>query len=94
MRIGEDNLLIDAVRGAVDSYIRMINEAEKDDINGKGIIKPEWYYYIDPSNEDFVILLEVRGFQEEITLKKSEWKSYQSNMLGNEKIKQLANRWS
>ncbi|MDT9025099.1 hypothetical protein [Rossellomorea yichunensis] len=94
MQIGEDSLLIDAVRGAVDSYIRMINEAERDNLIGKAIIKPEWYYYIDPDNDDFVILLVVRGVQEKVTLKKGEWKSYQTNMLGNEKLMQLANRLS
>ena len=94
MGIGEEELFVDTVRGAVDTYIRMINESEKNDIIGKGIIKPEWYYYIDTENEDFVILLEIRGLQKEIKLKKVEWKSYSSNMLGNVQLQQLAKRWS
>ncbi|MNJ48941.1 hypothetical protein D3C77_441510 [compost metagenome] len=75
-----------AVVGAVNSYIRMING------DGKELIDNTWRSTVTDDGT-FHIHLIVQGREETITLQKDEWIGLDNNLLGNSKLKELANRF-
>lgn len=82
-----------SVVGAVNSYIRMINESDKYDVVGKGIIDTTWRSTIT-SDGCFHIHLKVNGHDDTITLTSEEWNSPSANHMGNAKLKEFAERFS
>jgi hypothetical protein len=79
------------VIGAVNTFIQMINQADKWNPRGKGIIENHWYYYLQDNNT-FLVKLKINGVDEVLSFKKSEWKNLSANMLGNSKLKVLYER--
>jgi len=81
-----------AVVGAVNTYIRLINESDKYDVVGKGIIDNTWSSKIT-SDGCFHIYLKVNGNEEVITLLNGEWNDISVNHLAIEKLQKLLERF-
>ena len=81
-----------AVIGAVNTYIRLINESDKYDEVGKGIIDNTWRSTIT-TDGCFHIHLTINGNEETITLLNGEWNDLSVNHLAIEKLQRLAERF-
>jgi hypothetical protein len=79
------------VIGAINTFIQMINQADKWNPKGKGIIENNWHYCLQDNNT-FLAKLKINGNDEVLSFKKSEWKNLSANMLGNSKLKELYER--
>ncbi|RBP04489.1 hypothetical protein [Rossellomorea aquimaris] len=79
------------VIGAVNTFIQMINQSDKWNPKGKGIIRNNWHYSIQ-SNNTFLAKLRINGFDEVLLFNKTEWNNLNANMLGNSKLKELYER--
>ncbi|MBG9716493.1 hypothetical protein [Bacillus cereus] len=81
------------VFGAVNSYIRIINEYEEENKQGKGVIKNEWKCHLEDDGNTFVATLIIEGKEEKIYFQKNEWKSIHVNMLANVQLQALLKRF-
>ncbi|WP_121604898.1 hypothetical protein [Virgibacillus sp. Bac332] len=81
------------VIGAVNTFIQMINQADKWNPEGKKIIENNWHYRLQDNNT-FLAKLKINGADEVLSFQKSEWKNLSVNMLGNYKLKELYLRLS
>ncbi|MRX72777.1 hypothetical protein GJU40_11535 [Bacillus lacus] len=79
------------VIGAVNTFIQMINQADKYNPEGKGIIDNNWHYCLQ-DNHTFLVKLKINGINEVVSFEKLEWKNLSANMLVNIKLKELHER--
>lgn len=79
------------VIGAINTFIQMINQADKYNPEGKGIIDNNWKYHIQ-DNHTFLAEIKINGRNEILSFEKSEWWNLRANMLGNLKLKELYER--
>jgi hypothetical protein len=77
------------VIGAINTYIYMINKADKWEPEGKKIINNKWFFRLEDNRQTFVAKLTIKGVAECISFKDQEWRSLTANMLGNFKLKEL-----
>lgn len=75
--------------GAINTYIRVINESNKLNEVGIGKINNEWYSYLEEGGDTFVAILNIDGNEEKFQFKKSEWKTLNANPLANPQLLQL-----
>lgn len=81
------------VIGAINTFIQMINQTDKWNPIGKGIIENEWHYRIQ-NNNTFIAKLSINGVDEILSFQRSEWRNLSVNMLGNPKLSELYIRLS
>lgn len=79
--------------GAVNTYIRVINESDKLNEVGNGKINNEWYSYLEDDGDTFVVILNIGGNEEKFRFKKEEWKTLDVNPLINPQLLQLRKRF-
>jgi hypothetical protein len=75
--------------GAINTYIRVVNESDKLNEVGNGRINNEWYSYLEEEGDTFVAILNIDGKEEKFHFKKSEWKTLNVNPLANPQLVQL-----
>ncbi|PGZ90951.1 hypothetical protein [Bacillus sp. AFS029533] len=78
--------------GTINTYIRMINESDKINESGIGIIDNEWYSYLEDGGKTFVAVLIINGKEEKFYFKEKEWKSLDLNMFENKQLQNLQKR--
>ncbi|MEK4382284.1 hypothetical protein NSS70_10555 [Aeribacillus sp. FSL K6-2848] len=94
MRIDQEEHFRREVIGAINTYIRMINESDKWDPVGLGIIDNVWNSHLEDNGDTFVATLNIKGNKEKIYFKKDDWKSFNANMMANQQLQNLFNRFS
>jgi hypothetical protein len=82
----------DHIIATINSYIRMINESDKSDVIGKGVINNYWVSYIEDLDNTFVAVLTINGKREEFRFIKEEWFGFNINMFENKKLQNLFNQ--
>ncbi|NUH86250.1 hypothetical protein HUN92_21630 [Bacillus firmus] len=80
--------------GAINTCIRMINESDKWDLEGKGIIENEWHSYQIKNDHTFVAVLTILGQKQTILFKKEEWIGFDVNVAANVKLQELLTKYS
>lgn len=93
MSISLDEIYKNQIVGAINTYIRMINESDKLNINGLGIIDNEWHSYLEENGNTFVAILKIKNKEEKLYFKKWEWKGININMFSNEQLQSLLKRF-
>lgn len=81
------------VVGAINTYIRIINEADKMNEMGLNIIDNEWYSYTRDDGKTFVAILKINGQEEEIIFTEKEWRSLNNNMFASKQLQNLQMRF-
>ncbi|KRE48403.1 hypothetical protein [Paenibacillus sp. Soil724D2] len=66
--------------GLINTYIRMVNESDKYDYIGKGIINNEWKSQIKDNGDTFVAILTVNGREKYLNFEEYEWKTKNPNI--------------
>jgi hypothetical protein len=84
----------DRMVGAINTCIRIINESDKWDSVGKGIIKNEWHSYINEKDNTFVAILTILRNKQTIEFKPDEWFGIDLNIHANEKLNALLKSYS
>lgn len=84
-----EQVFIDRMIGVINTCIRIINELDKFDSVGKGIIKTEWQSYIIAKDNTFVAILTILGNKQAIQFKEHEWFGFEINVHANTKINDL-----
>lgn len=72
----------------------MINESDKWDIRGNGIIENEWESYVIKKDNTFVAILTILGEKKKIRFAEKEWIGFDLNISENLKIKELLLKYS
>lgn len=80
--------------GAINSYIRTINESDKWNPEGLAIIGNEWQSTISQNGTTFIATLKINGKEENIIFQKEEWQSYKINIFANKQLRDLLKRCS
>lgn len=88
-----DKVYKNQIVGTINTYIRMINESDKLNENGLGIIENEWYSYLEEDGKTFVAVLKINCQEEKFHFKEGEWKELNVNMFANEQLKKLQRRF-
>ncbi|WMT41745.1 hypothetical protein RE628_04445 [Paenibacillus sp. D2_2] len=78
--------------GAINSYIRLINSSVKSDSNDE-IISSQWKSHLEDEKNTFVATLKVNGKEELLYFSYDEWKTYDVDVLKNNKLKNLMKRF-
>lgn len=84
-----EQVFIDRMVGAINTCIRIINESDKWDSVGKGIIENEWQSYIIEKNNTFVAILTISSKKLAIQFEQQEWLGVEVNIHVNEKLNAL-----
>jgi hypothetical protein len=77
--------------GAINSYIKLINSTANDESEER--ISKEWRFHLENSEKKFVATIKVYGFEERLCFEQYEWKSIDHDILKNEKLRNLLNRF-
>ncbi|MEW4290654.1 hypothetical protein [Rossellomorea marisflavi] len=80
--------------GTINTCIRMINESDKWDIVGRGIIENEWQSFIIEKNNTFVAILTILSNKQAIHFKQHEWSGFEVNTHANGKLNDLLKKYS
>lgn len=80
--------------GAINTCIRIINESDKWDSVGKGIIENEWQSYIIKEDSSFVVILTILGNKQAIQFRQHEWCGFEVNIHANDKLNALLKNYS
>lgn len=80
--------------GAINTCIRIINESDKWDNVGKGIIENEWQSYILEEDNTFVAILTILSNKQVIQFKHYEWFGVEVNVHANYKLNALLKIYS
>ena len=94
MSISLDEMYKNQIVGAINTYIRMINQSDKFNQNGRGIIDNEWHSYVEGGGNTFVAILKIRNQEEKLYFKEWEWKGLNINMFVNEQLQHLQRRFN
>lgn len=94
MSISLDEVYKNQIVGTINTYIRMINESDKMNKNGLGIIDNEWYSYLEEDEKTFVAILKIMDNEEKFYFKEWEWKGLNINMFANEQLQRLQRRFN
>jgi hypothetical protein len=78
--------------GAINTYIRVINESDIYNEVGINKINNEWYSYLEDNGDTFVAILIIDGKEEKFRFKKHEWRTLNVNPLANPQLLQLKKR--
>jgi hypothetical protein len=92
MSISVEKIYKNQIVGAINTYIRLINETVSTNKNIIGIIDNEWHSYLDGEGETFVAILKINNKEEKLYFEKCEWKGLDINMFANEKLQELQKR--
>ncbi|MDF9611874.1 hypothetical protein P5763_07280 [Bacillus cereus] len=80
--------------GAINTCIRMINESDKWDSEGKGIIANEWQSFISEEDNSFIAFLTILNKEKAIKFKHCEWFGYEVNVHANAQLNELLKTYS
>ncbi|HDR4706342.1 TPA: hypothetical protein QCQ87_001312 [Bacillus paranthracis] len=81
------NYYLNEAIGAVNTYVKIINDHALEDGDGKEIINKVWHYNIE--DEAFIVILICYGKPKKIFFNKREWNHPEANMLANSKLERL-----
>ncbi|MDQ0230928.1 hypothetical protein [Metabacillus malikii] len=85
----KEKVFIDRLVGAINTCIRLINESDKSDVVGKGIIDNEWQSYINKNDDSFVAILTILNKKQAVEFKVHEWLRVDVNIHANDKLNAL-----
>ncbi|HDR6244294.1 MULTISPECIES: hypothetical protein [Bacillus cereus group] len=94
MSISLDEVFKNQIIGAINTYIRMINDLAMENKEELEIIDNEWYSYLEEDGETFVAILKIYNIEEKFYFKEWEWKRLNINMFANEQLQDLQKRFS
>lgn len=83
------NLYEDFLVGAINTYIRIINETNALNGEEEQLIEDRYEYLVHPSTNNFHLFLVVERKQRELVFSEEEWDGPGKNALANSKLKQL-----
>lgn len=78
----------------INTCIRIINESDKWDVIGKGIIENEWQSYIIEKDNTFVAILTILNNKQAIHFKQHEWLGIEVNIHANGKLNALLKKYN
>jgi hypothetical protein len=94
MSMVTEQVFKDRMVGAINTCIRIINEFDKWDSVGKGIIENEWQSYIIEKDKTFVAILTILGSKQAIQFKQHEWFGVEVNIHANDQLNALLKNYS
>lgn len=94
MSISLEEIFKNQIVGTINTYIRMINDSERMNKKGLGIIDNKWHSYLEEGGDTFVAILKINNIEEKFFFKEWEWKDLNINMFANEQLQDLQKRFS